>query len=152
MIGDGKQLRYPLHISNIADALVLLARSTDPVEGRCFTLHGPKGYTMRRLIEMVAYAALAPAKITSLPAWMFWLYGKVFPEMRKAPFHYDTILQLAESERLPEQKVGMRELGFEHLETVEDHMLSMVRRYRHTADFGSPLVFPEHLLSDSVKE
>lgn len=150
MLGDGGQLRYPLHILDIADALVLLARTAETVEGRCYVLHGPKGYTMRRLAELVAYAALAPSHITSLPPWAVWMYGKIFPEIRKAPFPYDTILQMAESERLPERALGMRELGFARLQTVEGQMLSMVRRYRRTPDFGSPLVFPEHLLSDST--
>ena len=87
----------------------------------------------------------------SLPPSLFWLYGKIFPEIRRAPFPYDTILQLGESEHVDPTRMGMRELGFGELESVEGHMLAMARRYRHTPDFGAPLEFPPHLLDDSTK-
>lgn len=151
VLDHGKQIRYPLHISNIADALVLLTRTTMAIEGKTFELAGPKGYTYRRLVELFAYASMSPCNITSLPAPLFWLYGKVFPEIRRAPFPYDTILQVGESERVTKDALGMRDLGFGRLEALEDHMLQMARRYRRTADFGTPLVFPKELLQDSTR-
>jgi hypothetical protein len=87
----------------------------------------------------------------SLPPALFWLYGKIFPEIRRAPFPYDTILQLAESEQIDPTRLGMKDLGFGKLESLEDHMLAMSRRYRSTPDFGARLVFPPELLEDSTK-
>lgn len=130
---------------------MLLARSERAVEGQTYELAGPRGYTYRRLVELFAYASISPCRIVSLPPPLFWLYGKIFPEIRRAPFPYDTILQLGESEGVTEGALGMRDLGFERLERLEDHMLQLVRRYRRTADFGTPLVFPDHLLQDSTR-
>lgn len=141
-------MRYPIYITDVADALVLLIRST---VGGTFDLYGPKGYTYRRLVELFSYATMSPCHITSLPPPLFWLYGKVFPELRKSPFPYDTILQLLESERIDPNQLNLKDLGIHKPETVEDQMLQITRRYRRTPDFGLPLVFPESLLEDSTK-
>lgn len=102
-------------------------------------------------MELFAYAAVTPCHMISLPPALFWLYGKIFPEIRRAPFPYDTILQLAESEQIDPTRLGMKDLGFGKLESLEDHMLAMSRRYRSTPDFGARLVFPPELLEDSTK-
>lgn len=150
MVEDGRAIRYPLHISNMADAIVLLIKSEQSVEGKSFDLAGPRGYTYRRLVELFAYAAMCPLRTVSLSPAAFWLYGRLFPEIRRAPFPYDTILQLKESECPQVGGLGMKDLGFTRLETVEDNLLAIARRYRRMEDFGASLVFPPELLTDST--
>jgi nucleoside-diphosphate-sugar epimerase len=149
VLDGGKQVRYPIHISDVASALVLLTQTSKPVDGKQYDLYGPKGYTYKRLVELFAYSTMSSAKTVSLSPTLFWLYGKVFPEIRRALFPYDNILQLLESERVGDA-LSMKDLGFETLERLEDHMLHVSRKYRRTADFGLPLVFPQHLLDNSV--
>ncbi|PJF18381.1 NAD(P)-binding protein, partial [Paramicrosporidium saccamoebae] len=122
MLEGGKQVRYPIHISDIASAIVLLTQTGKPVDGKQYDLYGPKGYTYRRIVELFAYSTMSPAKLVNLPPALFWLYGKMFPEIRRALFPYDTILQMLENERVG-GALGMKDLGFETLERLEDHML-----------------------------
>lgn len=146
--GAGDQVKRPLHVADFADALLLLIKSEGPVEGRTYELFGPRAYTYRRLVDLFAHAAMCPNKKIRLPPILYWAYGRLFPEIRRAPFPYDTILQLAESERdLTPGALGMADLGFSRLETVEEHLLAMARRYRRTEDFGTPIVLPPELLS-----
>lgn len=135
-------------MADLADALLLLIKSERPVEGRTYELVGPRAYTYRRLVDLFAHAAMCPNTKISLPPMLFWVYGRLFPEIRRAPFPYDTILQLAESEReLTPGTLGMADLGFSRLETVEEHLLAMARRYRRTEDFGTPVVLPPELMA-----
>lgn len=152
MIGDGQQARHPLHVTNFADALLVLIKTRQLVEGKTFEFAGPKGYTYRRLIELFAHAAICPAKAISLPPALFYCYGRLFPEIRRTPFPYDTILQLTESEHVhpTTSMLGFKDLGFGKLDTLEDHLLAIARRYRRVEDFGTPLVFPPELLTDSI--
>lgn len=146
-MGAGDQVKRPLHVSNLADAIMVLIRSEELVEGRTYELAGPRAYTYRRLVELFAHAAMCPCRTVSLSPALFWAYGRIFPEIRRAPFPYDTILQLAESEReLTPGVLGMADLGFSRLDTVEEHLLAMARRYRRTEDFGTPVVLPPELM------
>lgn len=151
MIGDGSQIRKPIHVSNVAEAIQLLIREKG-VEGKVFELCGPKAYTYKRLIELFAYATMVRCRTASLNPALFWLYGRTMSvEIRRTPFPYDTILQLAESEPLVQDLPGMAELGFSKLELLEDHMIELSRRYRATEVFGLPVTFPPELLADSTK-
>ncbi len=152
MVGDGSQVKRPIHVSNVAEALQLLIREKG-VEGKTFELAGPKAYTYKRLVELFAYAAMVRCHTIPLNPTLFWLYARMMSvEIRRTPFPYDTILQLGESEVLTSQLPGMAELGFIQLETVEDHMNELSRRYRSTAVFGLPVKFPPELLADSTAE
>lgn len=77
VVHQGQQVRYPLHVSNMADALVLLTRTNEPIEGTTYNLYGPRGYTYRRLVEMFAYASMTSCDIISLSPTLFW-YQLVF--------------------------------------------------------------------------
>lgn len=162
VLDDGQQVRYPIHVADVADALAVAARSNRQVDGRVFELAGPRAYTYRRLVELFAYAAFTPCRIVSLSPYSFWsarrrrcahprrLYGKIFPDLRQAPFPLDCIRQLLESEAPDAQHASAADLGLARLERLEDHMVHIARRYRRTADYGQPVVFPAPLLADSV--
>ena len=150
MIGDGMQIRRPIHIGDAADALTLLTKTDKRIDGTEWSLIGPRAYTYRRLIELFAYATMSPFRLTSFSPRLFWLYCKMIPEVGTVTLPYDNILQLAESERPSRNgELGMDDLGFgDGLVRLEDRMLEIARAYRRVDDFGLSLSFPPELLQE----
>lgn len=71
IIGDGQQIKVPIHVSNVVDAFQLLIREKG-VEGKIFELVGPKAYTYKRLVELFAYAAVVKGSLAKTNPLLFW--------------------------------------------------------------------------------
>ncbi len=78
------------------------------------------------------------------------LYGKLFPEIVRAPFPLDVIRQLGESEFVDEAHVTMAGLTAAPLKTVEECIMEIARPYRRMEDCGVAVVLPPELLTDST--
>ncbi len=100
IVSGGTAALQPAHVSDVADALVLLIEAAGSPEhaGRTYDLLGPRAYTRRRLAELFAAAALFPPRIASLSPRALWIYSRLDLEILSVPFPYDAVLQMLESD------------------------------------------------------
>jgi nucleoside-diphosphate-sugar epimerase len=69
-IGPGRNLRHPIYIDDLLDALVLCARSGAEVSGRTFNIAGPRWMTLEEMVREFARALGVPPPSWHAPRWL----------------------------------------------------------------------------------
>ena len=122
-IGDGSNLRHPVHIADTVTAFKLAAMSPPAVGSRVYNIAGPQPLPLRRMIEEFARIIGVSAPRLAIPRSIGWLAGlateKAFGVLRREPpfsrrslafFMNDNAFSTAAAER----ELGFRpEVGFE---------------------------------------
>lgn len=69
-IGPGRNLRHPIYIDDLLEALVLCARSGAQVSGRTFNIAGPRWMTLEEMVREFARALGVPPPAWHAPRWL----------------------------------------------------------------------------------
>ena len=69
-IGAGKNLRHPIYIDDLLEALVLAARAQEAISGRTFNIAGPRWMTLEEMVIEFARAVRVPPPAWHAPRWL----------------------------------------------------------------------------------
>jgi nucleoside-diphosphate-sugar epimerase len=72
---DGRTLRHPLYVSDLADALLLAASASPELGGRTYNLGGPRWLELRELVETCATVLNGAPHRWLLPPEVAWRVG-----------------------------------------------------------------------------
>jgi len=69
-IGAGRNLRHPIHIDDLLDALALAAQAGPEIAGRTFNVAGPSWMTVEEMVGQFASAVQVRAPSIHAPRWL----------------------------------------------------------------------------------
>jgi dihydroflavonol-4-reductase len=69
-VGAGTNLRHPIHVDDLLEALVLTARAGAEVSGRTFNIAGPRWMTLEEMVREFARALRVPPPTWHAPRWL----------------------------------------------------------------------------------
>ncbi|MDZ4776453.1 MAG: complex I NDUFA9 subunit family protein [Alphaproteobacteria bacterium] len=143
LIGAGKTKFQPVHVQDVADAVVAALSRTD-VQGRTYELGGPKVYSFRQLLDFVQTTINRKRGYLWLPIFLARPLGmlasigsKILPIA--PPFTGDQVEMLKTDNvvgKSGEKGIGtIADLGVAPLETIESIVPSYLWRFRPYGQF-----------------
>ena len=116
MFGDGQTLRHPIFISDMVDALELIAE-TEGVNGETFFIAGDKPVTIERLIQSIANVQDVKLRVIHLPLALGRTAGygmqQAFKPLGKQPPFSQRSLDFFIKDNAYDISKARRELGFD---------------------------------------
>ncbi len=116
-IGRGNNLRHPIYIDDMLEALVLAARAGPEVSGRTFNIAGPRWMTVEEMVGEFARALRMPPPAFHAPRWLGlsvgWAAEQVSAVVGAEPPVSRRTLAFFENDNAFDIGAARRALGFE---------------------------------------
>jgi dihydroflavonol-4-reductase len=116
-IGRGNNLRHPIYIDDMLEALVLAARAGPEVSGRTFNIAGPRWMTVEEMVGEFARALRMPPPAFHAPRWLGlsvgWAAEQVSAVVGAEPPVSRRTLAFFENDNAFDIGAARRSLGFE---------------------------------------
>jgi dihydroflavonol-4-reductase len=116
-VGEGRNLRHPVYVSDVVDAFRLAASAAPELAGRVYLIAGPRAVPLRELVESCARALGVPAPRRRLPRGLALALGRTAELAwslagREPPFSRRSIV-FFENDNAFDTTAARRDLGFE---------------------------------------
>lgn len=112
LAGSGGPRFQPVYVGDVADA-TLACLTNSAFEGQTFELGGPRAYTMREIMELVAQQTGRRTRVVPVPFWVARLQAKVLGKLPK-PLITEDQVRLMETDNVVSGKLpGLEALGIE---------------------------------------
>jgi dihydroflavonol-4-reductase len=123
-VGAGRNLRHPVHVDDVVEAFLLVARAGAGPTGRAWIIAGPQVVTVRELVETCARVLDVPAPRLSVPRTAVLLAGTGLEAAgrllgRQPPFSRRS-LAFFENDNAFDIGAVRRDLGFEPAIPLEE--------------------------------
>jgi dihydroflavonol-4-reductase len=116
-IGPGRNLRHPIYIDDLLDALVLAARAGPEVAGQIFNVAGPRWMTVEEMVGQFASAIQVSPPTFHAPRWLGlavgWTAERVSALMGSEPPLSRRTLAFFENDNAFDIGAARQALGFE---------------------------------------
>ncbi len=140
VVNHGKAIRHPLYVGDFTEGLLRLCKIDDGrFDGKTFDFIGPQAYTFRQLTEYFSRHTLRQHPILNLPPLLMLLYSRMFPEWRRPVFTRNGVKELLQDEEMDERHLGLADLGFTQLQTLDNLSVSFIRGFRPVFAYPRPL-------------
>jgi dihydroflavonol-4-reductase len=130
-VGEGRNLRHPLYVSDAVEAFILAATASARLSGRAYLIAGPRYVELRELVEICARVQGVAAPRLRLPRQLMLALGRAAEITwgaagREPPFSRRSLV-FFENDNAFDTTAARRELGFEPTIDVEEGVRRTVR-------------------------
>jgi nucleoside-diphosphate-sugar epimerase len=130
-IGDGRNLRHPIYVSDVVDSLRLAAQAPTELSGRTYNIAGPQYMELRELVETCARVLEVPPPRHRLPREVALAAGHaaemVWGAARREPPFSRRSLAFFENDNAYDIGAARRDLGFEPRVELEEGVRATVK-------------------------
>jgi nucleoside-diphosphate-sugar epimerase len=123
-IGEGRNLRHPVYLTDAVDAFLLAGRAPGSATGRTYTIAGPRYVTLRELVETCARVFDVPPPRVRLPREVALALGRAaelaWAAARREPPFSRRSLRFFEDDQAYDTTAARQNLGFEPKVDLEE--------------------------------